>query len=233
MGTIQGALFLFMFRYVFGGAIGTGSELDYVDFLVPGFLVTTILWTGMSAAAGVAEDAAGGVYDRLRSLPVPRSAVMVGRSLADTALVGWGVVVTGVLGFLVGFRPQGSLAGIVGGFLLIIVAGMAFTWIFIVIGLVSGNAQAAQGLSMLVIPFSFVSSANVPVESMPGWMQPFAANQPVSVIINAVRCLMLGGAETVGIGHTTSYWVVLSLVWCAAIVAVFLPIATIRFGRRR
>ncbi len=233
MGTIQGALFLFMFRYVFGGAIGTGSELDYVDFLVPGFLVTTILWTGMSAAAGVAEDAAGGVYDRLRSLPVPRSAVMVGRSLADTALVGWGVVVTGVLGFLVGFRPQGSLAGIVGGFLLIIVAGMAFTWIFIVIGLVSGNAQAAQGLSMLVIPFSFVSSANVPVESMPGWMQPFAANQPVSVIINAVRCLMLGGAETVGIGHSTSYWVVLSLVWCAAIVAVFLPIATIRFGRRR
>ena len=233
MGTIQGALFLFMFRYVFGGAIGTGSELDYVDFLVPGFLVTTILWTGMSAAAGVAEDAAGGVYDRLRSLPVPRSAVMVGRSLADTALVGWGVVVTGVLGFLVGFRPQGSLAGIVGGFLLIIVAGMAFTWIFIVIGLVSGNAQAAQGLSMLVIPFSFVSSANVPVESMPGWMQPFAANQPVSVIINAVRCLMLGGAETVGIGHSTSYWVGLSLVWCAAIVAVFLPIATIRFGRRR
>ena len=158
---------------------------------------------------------------------------MVGRSLADTALVGWGVFVTGVLGFLVGFRPQGSLAGIVGGFVLIIVAGMAFTWIFIVIGLVSGNAQAAQGLSMLVIPFSFVSSANVPVESMPGWMQPFAANQPVSVIINAVRCLMLGGPETVGIGHTTSYWVVLSLVWCAAIVAVFLPIATIRFGRRR
>ena len=117
--------------------------------------------------------------------------------------------------------------------MLIIVAGMAFTWIFIVIGLVSGNAQAAQGLSMLVIPFSFVSSANVPVESMPGWMQPFAANQPVSVIINAVRCLMLGGAETVGIGHSTAYWVVLSLVWCAAIVAVFLPIAAIRFGRRR
>ena len=233
MGTIQGALFLFMFRYVFGGAIGTGSDLDYVDFLVPGFLVTTILWTGMSAAAGVAEDAAGGVYDRLRSLPVPRSAVMVGRSLADTALVGWGVVVTGVLGVLVGFRPQGSLAGILGGFVLIIVAGMAFTWIFIVIGLVSGNAQAAQGLSMLVIPFSFISSANVPVESMPGWMQPFAANQPVSVIINAVRCLMLGGAETVGIGHSTAYWVVLSLVWCAAIVAVFLPIAAIRFGRRR
>ena len=87
MGTIQGALFLFMFRYVFGGAISTGSELSYVDFLVPGFLVTTILWTGMSAASGVAEDSTSGVYDRLRSLPVPRSAVMVGRSLADTALV--------------------------------------------------------------------------------------------------------------------------------------------------
>ena len=98
----------------------------------------------------------------------------------------------------------------------------------------SGNAQAAQGLSMLVIPFSFISSANVPVESMPGWMQPFAANQPVSVIINAVRCLMLGGTDDGRhrpLHQPTGS--VLSLVWCAAIVAVFLPIAAIRFGRRR
>ena len=232
-GTIQGALFLFMFRYVFGGAIATGSDLTYVDFLVPGFLVTAILWTGMGAAAGVAEDSASGVYDRLRSLPVPRSAVMVGRSLADTALVSWGVLVTAVLGFVVGFRPHGSIAGVVGAFLLIVVAGMAFAWVFIVIGLVSGSAQAAQGLSMLVIPFAFISNANVPVASMPGWMQPFAANQPVSVIINAVRSLMHGGTDVVGIGHTTTYWVVLSLVWCVGIVAVFLPLATIRFGRRR
>src|SRR3954463_5911005 len=108
MGSIQGALFLFMFRYVFGGAIRPGGGLNYVNFLVPGFLVTVILWTGMSAAAGVAEDSASGVYDRLRSLPIPRVGAMVGRSLADATLVAWGMLVTGALGFLIGFRTHSS-----------------------------------------------------------------------------------------------------------------------------
>jgi ABC-2 type transport system permease protein len=233
MGTIQGALFLFMFRYVFGGAISTGGPISYVDFLVPGFLVTTILWTGMGAAAGVAADANTGLYDRLRSLPVPRGAVMVGRSWADTALVGWGLLITGLLGFAVGFRAHGSVLAVAAGFGLILIGAAAFAWVFIVIGLSSGNAQAAQGLSMLVIPFSFISSANVPVSSMPGWMQPFAANQPVTVLINAVRSLMQGGTDVIGIGHTTQYWVILSLVWCAGIGAVFGTLATLRFGRRR
>ena len=117
------------------------------------------------------------------------------------------------------------------GFLLMFVAGYAFTWVFITIGLVAGNAQAAQGMSMLVIPFSFISSANVPVSSMPGWMQAFAANQPVSVVINAVRSLMQGGPHVIGIGHTTTYWVMLSLVWCAGILLVFGALATARFSK--
>lgn len=233
MGTIQGALFLFMFRYVFGGAIDTRGELSYVDWLVPGFLVTVILWTGMSAASGVAEDSASGVYDRLRSLPIPRSSVMVGRSLADGTLVAWGIITTSIIGVLIGFRAHGSIGAIVLAYLLMFVAGYAFSWIFITLGLISGNAQAAQGMSMLVIPFSFISNANVPVASMPGWMQPFAANQPVSVIINAVRSLMQGGTDVVGIGHTTTYWVVLSLIWCAAIMLVFGALATSRFSRTR
>ncbi len=233
MGTVQGALFLFMFRYVFGGAISPGGAINYVDFLVPGFIVTTILWTGMGAAAGVAEDSATGVYDRLRSLPIPRSAVMLGRALADATLVTWGLLITSVLGFALGFRTHGSIGAVIGGFALTILAGFAFTWIFIFIGLVSGNAQAAQGMSMLVIPFSFISSANVPVKSMPGWMQPFAANQPVSVIINAVRSLMQGGTQAVGIGHTTTYWVVLSLIWSAAIMLVFGALTTTRFARTK
>jgi len=231
MGTIQGALFLFMFRYVFGGAIRTGGQLNYVDFLVPGFLVTVILWTGMGAAAGVAEDSASGVYDRLRSLPIPRSAVMVGRSLADITLVGWGMLVTDILGFALGFRAHGGFGATVLAFVVMMAAGYAFTWIFITIGLFAGNAQAAQGLSMLVIPFSFISSANVPIKSMPGWMQPFAANQPVTVVINAVRSLMQGGTNVVGIGHTTAYWVVLSLVWSGAVFLAFGALATARFSR--
>lgn len=233
MGTVQGALFLFMFRYVFGGAIDTRGGLSYVDWMVPGFLVTVIMWSGMSAAAGVAEDSSTGVYDRLRSLPIPRSGVMVGRSLADGALVGWGVLTTALIGFLIGFRTHGPISGVVAGIALTFLAGYCFAWIFISLGLFAGNAQAAQGLSMLVIPFSFVSSANVPVASMPGWMQPFAANQPISVLINAVRSLMQGGTGVVGIGHTTTYWVVLSLLWCAGILAVFVPLATSRFAKVR
>jgi ABC transporter DrrB family efflux protein len=233
MGTVQGAMFLIMFRYVFGGAISSGGALSYVDFLVPGFLATTVLWTGMGAASGVAEDAATGVHDRLRSLPIPRAAVVFGRALADTTLVAWGLLITGVLGFLVGFRAHAPVADIALGFALIVVSGFAFAWVFILIGLVSGNAQAAQGLSMLIIPFSFVSSANVPVSSMPGWLQPFAANQPVTVVINAVRCLMQGGAQRVGIGHTTGYWVAASLIWCAALALVFGALSVRRFARTR
>jgi ABC-2 type transport system permease protein len=234
MGTVQGALFLFMFRYVFGGAIRTGGALTYVDFLVPGFLVTIILWTGMGSSAGVAEDSSSGVYDRMRSLPIPRSAVMVGRSLADITLVAWGMLVTGALGFALGFRAHGGIGRTVAAFALMLVAGYTFTWVFITIGLIAGNAQAAQGMSMLVIPFSFISSANVPIRSMPGWMQPFAANQPVSVIINAVRCLMQGGPKVVGgIGHTTTYWVVLALIWSAVILVVFSTLATSRFSRTK
>ncbi len=233
MGTVQGALFLFMFRYVFGGAINTRGGLSYVDFLVPGFLVTVILWVGMGAAAGVAEDSASGVYDRLRSLPIPRASVMMGRSIADGALVGWGIFTTTLIGLLVGFRPHGSAAAVAAGFLLMVFAGYCFSWIFITIGLYAGNAQAAQGLSMLVIPFSFISNANVPVSSMPGWMQPFAANQPVSVIINGVRSAMQGGTEVVGIGHTTAYWFGLSIVWCLGILVVFGALATARFSKAR
>src|SRR5262245_34931127 len=131
MGTVQGALFLFMFRYVFGGAIDTRSSISYVDFLVPGFLVTVILWAGMSAASGVAEDSASGVYDRLRSLPLPRSAVVAGRTIADATLIGWNLLVTTVLGVLIGFRTHSSFGQVVLAFALILLAGWAFTWVFI------------------------------------------------------------------------------------------------------
>jgi ABC-2 type transport system permease protein len=232
--TIIGAMFLFIFRYVFGGAIDAGNGVDYVDFLVPGFLLTTILWTGMNAPAGVAEDAASGVHDRFRSLPIPRTAVVAGRSLADGALVSWTLLVNAVLGFAVGFRTHGGIAAAVGAFVVMLVATYVFSWVFLTLGLVGGNAQAAQGMStLLVVPFTFLSSAYVPVDSMPGWLQPFAEHQPITVMINAVRSLMLGSTEAAGVGHTTGYWVVLSLVWCAGMLAVFSTLAVHRFARTR
>jgi ABC-2 type transport system permease protein len=234
MPPILGALFLFIFRYIFGGAISTGTDVDYVDFLVSGFLVQTVLWTAMNIPAGVAEDASTGVYDRLRSLPIPRSAVMAGRSLADTALNAWAIAVTALLGVAVGFRTHADPGSIVVAFALILAAIYAFTWVFISLGLVARNAQAAQAMAtLIVVPPTFVSNAFVPVDSMPGWLQGFAANQPVSVIINAVRSLMLGGTDAAGVGHSTTYWVVLSLLWCAGIVAVFSAVAVARFARTR
>src|SRR5437763_611721 len=125
LGTVQGALFLFMFRYIFGGAIHPGGGLDYVDFLVPGFLVTGILWLGMPASSGVAEDATTGVHDRLRSLPIPRTSVMFGRSIADTALTLWGLLITTVLAFIVGFRLHSNPVDVVIAVALLVVAWCA------------------------------------------------------------------------------------------------------------
>jgi ABC-2 type transport system permease protein len=234
MPPIMAALFLLLFRYIFGGAIDTGGSVRYVDFLVPGFLAQTVLWNGMNVPAGVAEDSSSGVYDRLRSLPIPRAAVMAGRALADTTLNAWGLTVTALLGFAIGFRTHADLAAVIVAFALILAVIYAFSWLFISLGLRGGNAQAAQALSsLIVVPLSFASAAFVPIKSMPGWMQAFAANQPVTIMINAVRSLMLGGTHAAGIGHTTAYWVLLSLAWCAGIVAVFGTVAVTRFGRTR
>jgi ABC transporter DrrB family efflux protein len=234
MPVVLAAAFLIIFRYIFGGAIHTGSAIDYTDFLIPGFLVQTTLWTGMNTPAGIAEDSTSGVHDRFRSLPIPRSTVMAGRSLADTALSCWALLVVGLLGFAVGFRPDAGLPAIVLAFALMVAMIYAFTWVFISLGLLAGNAQAAQGIaSLVVIPFSFVSGAFVPIKSMPSWIQPFAENQPVNVIINAVRSLLLGGVRNAGIGHSSAYWVALSLAWCAGILIVFSTVSVARFSRQR
>ncbi len=231
--TVVGAFFLFIFRYVFGGAINT-QGVDYVDFLVPGFLVSLVLWTGMNAPAGVAEDAASGVHDRLRSLPIPRASVVTGRSLADGALIAWTLLVAALLGYVVGFRTHADLASVAAAYALMLVTSYAFSWMFISLGLLAGSAQAAQGMSsLIVIPLTFLSSAYVPVQSMPAWLQPYAENQPITVIINAVRSLMLGGPHAAGVGHTTGYWVALSLAWCVGILAVSAGVAVARFSHRR
>ena len=230
VSTIQGVMFLLIFRYVFGGAIQTGG-VPYVDFLVPGFVVTGVLFSGMGASAGVAEDVAKGFFDRLRSLPVARPALLAGRSLADTGLLTWGLVITTAIGFVVGFRLHGSPAQGLAALGLCVVYGFAFTWLFITIGLMAGSAQAAQGMSLLVFPLTFVSSAYVPVDSMPGWMQPIAEHQPITVMVNAVRSLALGDPAAAGLSGTTAHWVVLSLIWSAVLVAAFAPVAVARYRR--
>jgi ABC-2 type transport system permease protein len=230
LGTIQGAMFLLIFRYVFGGAIGAGG-LNYVDFLVPGFITTGILFSGIGAATGVAEDLEQGFVDRLRSLPIPRSAVLAGRALADTAMQVWGLIITSAIGFAVGFRIHGGVLDALAAFGLLLALGFAFEWLFITLGLFAGNAQAAQGMALLVFPLTFVSSAYVPVQSMPGWLQAIAEHQPITVMVDAVRALTQGPAAEALLGHSAGFYVVRSLLWAAVIVAVFVPVAVARYRR--
>jgi ABC-2 type transport system permease protein len=230
MNIVSGAIFLILFRYIFGGSIDIGS-VDYVDFLVPGMVLTSGLITGINTATGVAEDLEQGFFDRLRSLPVPRTALLGGRALGDVTIVAWGIATTAAMGFLVGFRFHGDLGEALLAFGLCVVCGFAFLWTFMCVGLAAGNAQSAQGMTMLVFPLIFVSSAYVQVDRLPGWMQPVAEHQPITVMVNAVRSLALGDPALAGLGHTTTYWVVLSLVWAAGIVALFAPLAVARYRR--
>lgn len=230
LGTMQGALFLLIFRYVFGGAITTGS-IDYVNFVVPGFITTGVLFNAMYASAGMAEDMQAGLIARLRSLPIPRSAVLIGRAVADTAIQTWGLAVTVAIGFAVGFRLHGSWEGALAAVGLLILFAVVFEWLFILLGLLAGSAQAAQGFGLIVFPLTFVSSAYIPVATMPSWLQGFAENQPVTAMVDAVRCLTQGPAAEALLGHPTSYFVVRALVWSAALVAVFAPLAIARYSR--
>jgi ABC transporter DrrB family efflux protein len=230
VGTVQGALFLLIFRYVFGGAITTGS-IDYVNFVVPGFITTGVLFNAMYSSAGMAEDMSTGLIARLRSLPIPRSAVLIGRALADTAIQVWSLTITVAIGFLVGFRLHGSWDAALEAAALVVLFGFVFEWLFLLMGMIAGSAQAAQGFALLIFPLTFVSSAYIPVATMPSWMRGFAENQPVTVMVNAVRTLTQGAPAEALLGHPAAYYVVRSLLWSVALVALFAPLAVAKYRR--
>jgi ABC transporter DrrB family efflux protein len=231
MSTVSGAMFLLIFRYVFGGAIDSGA-VAYVDFLVPGYVVTSVLFTGSEAAVGVAEDVEQGVTDRFRSLPVSRTALLAGRVVAQAGLLAMGLAVTTLIGFAVGFRFHGTPVEALAAFGLCAVFGFGFMWLFTLLGLLAQNTQAAQGMSLMIFPLSFVSSAFVPVGSMPGWLQPVAEHQPLTAMTNAVRSLALGDSSLANAGqHSTAWWVAVSLAWTAALVLAFAPLAVRRYRR--
>ncbi|HTW06513.1 MAG TPA: ABC transporter permease [Acidimicrobiales bacterium] len=230
LGTLQGALFLLIFRYVFGGDL-QGHGTSYVDFLVPGFVTTSVLFSGQGAATGVADDLQQGFVDRLRSLPVGRASFLVGRAIADSIWNMWGLVVCAAVGFAVGFRPQGAVFDDLAALGLCIAYGFAFEWMFVLIGLLSGTPQAAQGMAFLVFPLTFVSSAYVPVSTMPGWMQAFAQRQPVTYMVDSVRALTLGARAPALLGHAPAYFTGWSLAWAAGTVALCAPLASWWYNR--
>ncbi|HWE54875.1 MAG TPA: ABC transporter permease [Acidimicrobiales bacterium] len=230
-GTVSGVMFLLIFRYVFGGAVAHIGTMTYVDFLAPGFIVTSTIFSAMNSGTGMAEDLQEGLVDRLRSLPISGSAIVFGRVLADTLMAGWGLALTAGCSFAVGLRLHNGVGPALGAFGLSLLFAMAFCWLFTALGFFSGSAQAAQSLAFLVFPLSFVSSAYVPVKTMPGWMQAFAANQPVTPMVNTARILTEGHAAVAALGHPLSAYLPAALLWTAGIMAATVPLCAWKLRR--
>jgi ABC-2 type transport system permease protein len=230
MATVQMSLFFLIYRYMFAGAMRSVG-IPYVDFLAPGFIATGVLFSGIGAAVAVADDMQQGFVDRLRSLPIPRSSVLTARAIADTAILTLAAAMTVGIAFAVGFRLHGSILDGLAAFGLVIVFGFAFEWLFITLGLVAGNAQAAQGMGMIVFPFAFISSAYIPVHTMPGWLQAFAKHQPLTPMVDAIRALTLGGRTQAVLGYSAGHFIVPSLIWAAGILALSAPLAVARYRR--
>jgi ABC-2 type transport system permease protein/oleandomycin transport system permease protein len=223
--TIQPVIFVLMFRYVFGGAISVPGRVSYVDFLMPGIFVQTVVFGAIATAIGLATDLKSGLMERFRALPMARSAVLTGRTVADLSRNVFVVILMMVVGFFVGWRLQTNAWGLLGAGLLVLLFGYAMSWIFAAVGLAVGDPESAQAAAFPVLaPLVFASSAFVPVSSMPGWLQAFANNQPVSATASAVRALTLGGATT------SEVW--RAIAWCVGILLVFAPVAVWLYRRK-
>jgi len=221
--TIQPVIFVLMFRYVFGGAIRIPG-LNYVDFLMPGIFVQTVTFGSTGTAIGLAADLKTGLLERFRSLPMARSAVLFGRTGADLARNVFVAVLMAAVGFLVGFRIHGSWYAFVGAMLLVLAFGYVFSWVMATIGLIAGDPESAQAAAFpLMAPLVFASSAFVPIRSMPGWLQAWAKFQPVSVTTNAARSLVLG--------QPAGDEILKTLLWCVALLVIFVPLAVRRYRR--
>jgi len=225
--TIQPIMFVLLFNYVFGGAINaTGGK--YIDYLLPGIMVQTVAFGATSTALGLATDMGTGIIDRFRSLPMARSAVLSGRTSADAVRNLFVVLLMVAVGTLIGFRFHNGLAGAVASVLLAVLFGFALSWVFAWIGLKTGDAETAQLAGFVIIfPLVFASSAFVPTSRMPGWLQAFANHQPVTQVANAIRALSQGEA----MAGPASGPLLRALLWIAAIIAVFAPLAVARYRK--
>jgi ABC-2 type transport system permease protein/oleandomycin transport system permease protein len=234
---VQPIMFVLLFRYVFGGTIVIPGQ-SYVNYLMPGIFAQTVVFGSTATAIGLAEDLGSGIIERFRSLPMVRMSVLSGRTGADLVRNAGVVLVMFAVGFAVGFRPSGSIPAILLGLVLVLLFAFSLSWVMAFVGLKAANAEAAQAVAFpLLFPLTFASSAFVPVNSMPGWLQAFANHQPVTVVVNAARGLMLGPDASralqqsgVFITDTTGY-VVRSLLWMAAILIVFVPLAVKQFNK--
>ena len=221
--TVQPIMFVLLFRYVFGGAIVTPGY-SYADFLIPGIIVQNIAFGGFVTALGLNEDLHKGLIDRFRSLPMSRSAVLAGRTLADVVTNALSATILIVTGLLIGFSFHTGVAEAIAGFGLLLLFGYAFSWVFAFLGMLVTSPEAANSVGFIaVFPLTFISSAFVPVQSMPSALRTFAEVNPFTLTVNAMRSLWLGAPAG------NNIWG--AIVWALAILAVFAPLAVARYRR--
>jgi ABC transporter DrrB family efflux protein len=233
--TVQPIMFLLLFNYVFGGAIGRAippaAGGKYLNWLIPGLLVQVAAFGAGQTALGLTEDLSKGVIDRFRSLPMARSAVLAGRTLSDLIRNAFVITLMVSVGFLLGFRYQTSFWGLLGGLAVAGIFAYGLSWVMALIGLAVKNPEAAQSAVFLpVFPLVFASSVFVPTETMPLWLQAFADNQPITITTNAIRGLVLGQGALPA-GDTVAGQVTLALAWAIGILIVFAPLAVRAYRR--
>jgi ABC transporter DrrB family efflux protein len=221
---IQPVMFVLLFRYVFGGAIPVKVRGGYVNFLLPGIIGQTAAFATFGTAIALAQELKKGVIDRLRSMPMARSAVLAGRLVADTGRMLVTILIIVAVGYAVGFRFTNGVLSAIAMVVLATVFGMAICCIAAYTGLAIGDEESVQAFGMIwLFPLTFLSSAFVPIPTMPGWLQAFANNQPVTYVIDTMRALALGGPIQANLWK--------SVAWLAGIFVVFLPLAVRAYRR--
>lgn len=231
--TVQPVMFLLLFNFVFGGAIGQAlpADFEYIQWLMPGLVIQVATFGSGQTAIGLTEDLSKGVIDRFRSLPMARAAVLTGRTSADLLRNAAVLTIMLVVGFLIGFRYETTFVAFVAGVALALAFGYALSWVMATIGLLVKNPEAAQSAVFLpVFPLVFASSVFLPTQTMPDWLRVFADNQPITVIANALRGLMLGEAALLP-GQSATGQVLESLAWIVGITLVFGGLATRAYRR--
>ena len=232
--TLQPVLFTILFVYIFGGAIPIPGGGSYVDYLLAGMLALNLVTSTMGTAVGLSTDLHEGMIDRFRALPMWRSAVLVGRSMADLLTSCLCALIVGITGLAVGWRPGANYISIVGGFLLVLFFAYALTWIAACVGLNSKSPESAASFGFIVLfPMTFVSNALVPTQHMPGWMQAIATWNPVSAVVAGTRVLWgnptpSGRIQAWPMQHPV--WA--ALIWSVVLLAIFAPLAAHFFKRR-
>ena len=221
--TVQPIMFVLLFVYVFGGAINTPGY-SYVDFLMPGIVAQTMAFGGFVTALSLADDLKKGLIDRFRSLPMARSAVLAGRTLADVATNILQLVVMLTVGLIVGFSFDANAVEIVAGIGILLLFGYACSWLFAFFGLIASSPESAQAIGfILIFPVTFLSSAFVPVDSMPAGLQWIAEINPFTVVVDAIRALWVGAPAG------NSVWG--AVAWCLGLIAVLAPLCVSRYRR--